>query len=123
MHRLCSTVRHAGILAKLGLRSIDTFWLGLAAGREQRFRLAHDCLFTATTTSEASGNFLISGVPTVKGKISASATVTVAGKTLKGTSASVSPVLAGETVLGTITVKSASNVGYYDITLGSGTGS
>jgi hypothetical protein len=80
-------------------------------------------VFTSTTTSGAGGNFLISGVPTIKGKISATATVTVGGKVLKGTSASVSPVLAGQTLLGNITVKSASAVGYYDITLGAGTAS
>lgn len=74
--------------------------------------------FTATSASD--GTFSMPGLPTVQGPIIVSATATVAGKRLSGHSAALNPVLRGLTLAGDITIRTASIVGYYDLSLNQG---
>jgi hypothetical protein len=61
-------------------------------------------VFDHNATSGADGSFTISGVPTVRGVISAQASATVDGRTLRGRSAPATPVPNGTTDVGTIRV-------------------
>lgn len=77
-------------------------------------------LATFTATSAADGTFSIPAVPTVRGPIIVSASALVAGKRLTGHSAAVMAVSGGQTAVGDIRVRSASIVGYYDLSLNQG---
>jgi hypothetical protein len=73
-----------------------------------------------TATSAVDGTFSIPGVPTVRGAITVSASVVVAGKRLSGHSAAVNPVPGDVTNAGDIVLRANSIVGYYDLTLNQG---
>jgi len=75
---------------------------------------------TFTATSAVDGTFSITGVPTVRGAITASATAVVGGKRLNGHSASFNPVPGDATNVGDIVLRANSIVGYYDLTLNQG---
>jgi hypothetical protein len=74
--------------------------------------------FTATTAPD--GTFTITGVPTIRGSITVTATALVAGKRLNGHSGAVSPVPGDVTNVGDIVVRANSIVGYYDLSLNQG---
>jgi hypothetical protein len=73
-----------------------------------------------TATSAVDGTFSITGVPTVRGGITVSATAVVGGKRLNGHSASFNPVPGDVTNVGDIVLRANSIVGYYDLTLNQG---
>ena len=73
-----------------------------------------------TATSAVDGTFSITGVPTVRGAITVSATAVVGGKRLNGHSAAVNPVPGDVTNVGDIVLRANSIVGYYDLTLNQG---
>lgn len=77
-------------------------------------------LGTFTANSGADGMFSIPAVPTVRGPITVSAEVVVAGKRLTGHSAAVNPVPGGQTNVGDIVVRAGGIVGYYDLSLNQG---
>ena len=77
-------------------------------------------LNTFTATSAVDGTFSITGVPTVRGAITASATAVVGGKRLNGHSAAFNPVPGDVTNVGDIVLRANSIVGYYDLTLNQG---
>jgi hypothetical protein len=74
----------------------------------------------ATATTAADGTFSIPGLPTVGGPISATAEIVRAGVRLRGRSALVAPVPAGDTNLDDIVVRRSSRVGYYDLDFDAG---
>lgn len=74
----------------------------------------------ATATTAADGTFSIPGLPTVRGPIGATAEIVRDGIRLRGRSASVAPVPAGETNLGDIVIRRTSRVGYYDLDFDAG---
>jgi hypothetical protein len=74
--------------------------------------------FSATTA--ANGTFTITGVPTIRGPISVTATGVIAGKRLTGHSAAFSPVPGGVTNVGNVNLRNGGIVGYYDLTLNQG---
>ncbi|WP_396627023.1 Ig-like domain-containing protein [Luteitalea sp.] len=57
------------------------------------------------TTTDANGAFAIAGVSTVQGAITARVTAQVGGRTVRGSSSAVPPVLGGTTDVGTIRIK------------------
>jgi hypothetical protein len=58
----------------------------------------------ATGSSGSDGSFAVSGVPTLAGRVSCGATVTVGGDLLEGRSAAVPPVVGGQVDLGDVVV-------------------
>jgi hypothetical protein len=73
-----------------------------------------------TANSGADGMFSILAVPTIRGTITVSAEVVLAGRRLTGHSAAVNPVPGGQTNVGDIVVRAGGIVGYYDLSLNQG---
>ena len=67
-----------------------------------------------STTSGGDGRFTIASVPTVQGSIIALATAIIEGKTARGSSAAVAPVLAGTTNVGDIRLSAGGKVALID---------
>jgi hypothetical protein len=73
---------------------------------------------TFTATSAGDGQFVISGVPTVRGPIAVSAEALIAGQRLIGRSSPVAPVAGGQTSVGDVTIRYGSILYFADAVVG-----